>query len=50
MLGIFPSSRFPHSHQKLDMNDAVRYIVLNMGSVFLEELVYKQTTWNCAAT
>jgi len=50
MLGIFPSSRFPHSHKKLDMNDAVRYIVLNMGSVFLAELVYKQTTWNCAAT
>ena len=50
MLDIFPSSRFPHSHQKLDMNDAMRYIVLNMDSVFFAELVYKQTTWNGAAT
>jgi len=35
MLGIFPSSRFPHAHKALDMNDAVRYITLNMDTVFL---------------
>jgi len=50
MFGVFPSSRFPPAYKKLDMNDAVRYVVLNMATVFLAELTYKQTTWNCVAT